>query len=120
WDLVWDRKKRFEIFSHRGANGIDGQVSGFLGIREKGKYNFALLGDLTTLYDLSGFWASQKDHEVHSQIYVINNGGGQIFSRMFDRSEFLNSHRLSFAAIAEMWGWNYLKLHSEQTWETQT
>ncbi len=99
--------KNFTFAVNRGANGIDGQTSTFLGWCAPGRENWAFLGDLTALYDLSSPWALRYLDDVVLRIVVINNGGGQIFSRMFESKLFLNEHSLSFRAWAEQWGLEY-------------
>ncbi len=108
WDLaasIEDRK--FEIGASRGLNGIDGQVSTFLGFSSPHHQNWAILGDLTALYDLPGPWILSQMKETHTNLVVINNGGGKIFSRMYPQPEFQNQHGLRFRSWAELWGLNY-------------
>lgn len=109
WDLFARRDKRFHTQVSRGANGIDGQISTGLGGAVEGKEHWLVLGDLTSLYDFSGLWVTEqlRKTKVNVRLVVINNGGGQIFSRIFDNDLFLNQHRLNFKAFAEMWGWEY-------------
>ncbi len=94
----------FTIGENRGANGIDGQVSSFLGWARPGVENWAVLGDLTALYDLSALWALRHLDDLLLRIVVINNGGGRIFQRMFQNPRFQNRHATTFGAWAEMWG----------------
>jgi 2-succinyl-5-enolpyruvyl-6-hydroxy-3-cyclohexene-1-carboxylate synthase len=114
----WDEAATFDIphslvFASRGANGIDGQISTFFGLCEKGRLNIALIGDLTALYDLAAFWIL-KDLDVEQvTVVIINNGGGQIFSKMFPRKSFLNEHHLSFESIAQFWGLNYTRFEGK-------
>jgi 2-succinyl-5-enolpyruvyl-6-hydroxy-3-cyclohexene-1-carboxylate synthase len=111
WDLAADRSgRRLEVAASRGLNGIDGQLSTFLGGCAVGRSNWALLGDLTTLYDLAGPWPiAQLDPAIDANLVVLNNGGGKIFDRMFPAAEFQNRHDLSFRSWAEMWGAQYLQ-----------
>jgi 2-succinyl-5-enolpyruvyl-6-hydroxy-3-cyclohexene-1-carboxylate synthase len=94
----------FVIGESRGANGIDGQVSSFLGWARPGVENWAVLGDLTALYDLSALWALRHLDDLRLRIVVINNGGGRIFQRMFQNPRFQNRHTTTFGAWAGMWG----------------
>jgi 2-succinyl-5-enolpyruvyl-6-hydroxy-3-cyclohexene-1-carboxylate synthase len=114
WDLAATYASReFEVSASRGLNGIDGQVSTFYGFSEAGKENWAIIGDLTALYDLPGPWAlSQISEEIQTSLVVVNNRGGKIFSRMFGPKEFQNQHSLDFSAWARLW-----KLPYEQ-WQT--
>lgn len=116
----WDRSARMGSWAmgfSRGANGIDGQMSTFLGMTRPCVSNWAVLGDLTTLYDLSAPWWSQKMKDRTLRLVVINNGGGRIFSKMYPESEaaFVNPHSLRFEGLAALWGWTYssLKASSE-------
>jgi 2-succinyl-5-enolpyruvyl-6-hydroxy-3-cyclohexene-1-carboxylate synthase len=113
WDLAATFEPRgLELTASRGLNGIDGQVSTFLGLSETGRENWAIVGDLTALYDLAGPWALRDRPELDARICVVNNGGGRIFDRMFPEKEFQNAHPIRFRAWADLWG-----LPFEQ-WET--
>ena len=106
WDkMLFCSKTDVKICGQSGVNGIDGLVSRFFGECETKKNNLAVLGDLSLLYDMPAFWRS-KDLPPWA-IVVINNRGGQLFSRLFDNPAFLNSHDLSFKALADMWSLNY-------------
>ena len=75
---------------------------------EPKRVNLALLGDLTTLYDFSGFYAASKlPGDVEFSIIVINNGGGLIFSHILDDARFLNLHSLDFEHVAAQWSLDY-------------
>lgn len=115
WDWVAQPILPAAITGNRGANGIDGQVSTFLGWLPTGQHSWALLGDLTTLYDLSAPWILQQLPNASFTLVIMNNAGGQIFKPMFGREAFINRHNLSFAGWAQMWGLTYLCLeHLEQ------
>ena len=111
----WDREatledRRFDIQASRGLNGMDGLISTFLGLSEKGRSNWAILGDLSTLYDLSGPWFLPQIAAKDITIAVINNRGGRIFEKMFPFfPEMLNAHQLSFEPVARLWGLAYEK-----------
>ena len=111
WDLgATYENKHFHMASNRGVNGIDGQLSTFLGYAMGKENSWAILGDLTVLYDLVAPWIeTQGISPFPFQLVVINNGGGKIFSRMFAHAAFQNCHQLSFDAFAEMWKWEYVK-----------
>lgn len=100
------------VAANRGANGIDGQISTFLGWAHPNSENWCLIGDLTALYDLSSLWATSQIDAKKIRIVVINNGGGQIFHRMFKKEIFVNKHDLSFEYWAKMWNWSYEKWHT--------
>ncbi len=97
----------FVMGENRGANGIDGQVASFLGWARRDVENWAVVGDLTALYDLSALWAIRHLDGFRLRIVVINNGGGRIFQRMYRNERFQNRHQTGFAAWAATWGAEY-------------
>jgi 2-succinyl-5-enolpyruvyl-6-hydroxy-3-cyclohexene-1-carboxylate synthase len=99
--------RAFAFGENRGANGIDGQVASFLGWAQPGVENWAIVGDLTALYDLSALWALRHLDGLRLRVVVINNGGGRIFERMFRNERFQNRHATGFEAWAAMWGAEY-------------
>jgi 2-succinyl-5-enolpyruvyl-6-hydroxy-3-cyclohexene-1-carboxylate synthase len=94
----------FTFGENRGANGIDGQVASFLGWARPGVENWAVVGDLTALFDLSSLWALRHLDGIRVRVVVINNGGGRIFKGMFRNERFQNRHAIGFDAWAAMWG----------------
>lgn len=108
WDLAAPYvDKNFDVRATRGLSGIDGQVSTFLGLCRSDKSNWAILGDLTTLYDMAGFWVASQLKQISFTLFIVNNGGGQIFSRMYRQPEFINAHSIKFKALADLWGLDY-------------
>lgn len=122
WDLAATYDSHFSrIGCNRGANGIDGQISSFIGWAHPQKSNYALIGDLTALYDLTSLWAAQARPDCNYNVVVLNNGGGQIFKRIFGKDLFLNSHNLGFSHWAQMWQWKYRRIEDGRqiTWDSQ-
>lgn len=114
WDLFSSvEQKRQEVFAHRGVNGIDGQISGYLGWSQNFSVSWCLVGDLTALYDLSslGLVAESKSKK---RIVIMNNSGGKIFNRLFKEKKYLNSQKVDFSAWARLWGWDYLGISKTQ------
>ena len=108
-DLPLDTKIKYRV--NRGANGIDGLLSTFLGALELGRQNWCLIGDLSALYDMSALWAfHQLKEKPACFIVVVNNGGGRIFSSLFADPVFINAHSLSFQHWAKMWDFHYYRL----------
>lgn len=106
WDMTeFSSDKKLQISGQNGVNGIDGLVSRFFGESHPKKPSIALIGDLSALYDLTGFWKADK--KGRQQVFVINNFGGRIFSRLYSNPRFLNEHSLSFKPQANMWGLDY-------------
>jgi 2-succinyl-5-enolpyruvyl-6-hydroxy-3-cyclohexene-1-carboxylate synthase len=115
WDLVATREPRgFAIEANRGANGIDGQLSTFLGQCDPSLPNICVIGDLTAIYDSNAPWiVPQLDPCIDFRIVIINNGGGRIFSRVASlrkldpamRERMIeNSHAIHFDQWSAMWG----------------
>ena len=67
------------VFANRGLAGIDGNISTVFGIAEKFENNYAILGDLTFLHDISALVNKSKQK---LRIFVIDNNGGGIFSTL--------------------------------------
>lgn len=109
WDLAADFDcvpKR--VVGNRGANGIDGQISTFLGWSRPDAANWCMVGDLTALYDSSALWITPQLADMKLRIAIINNNGGMIFKKMFGKEIYLNRHEIKFKSWAEQWGWDYV------------
>ena len=107
WDLAASREQReYVIEANRGANGIDGQLSTSFGWDA----DFAIVGDLTALYDLNAPWIESKTHVV-----VINNFGGRIFERVATGAPrlALNEHAIAFDKWAAMFGIDVTELRPD-------
>lgn len=111
WDLAAGLKP-FEVYASRGVNGIDGQISTFLGLCQQQVQNWAIIGDLTAIYDLAAPWIISQLESQRIAIVVINNGGGKIFERMFPSKSFQNQHALSFECLAKFWKLQYERWNS--------
>jgi 2-succinyl-5-enolpyruvyl-6-hydroxy-3-cyclohexene-1-carboxylate synthase len=112
----WDMTADFDAYparvvGNRGANGIDGQVSTFLGWAEANTENWCIIGDLTAMYDMASLWISPQLQDKKLRLVVVNNKGGQIFKRMFNKDIFINRHNIGFSHWAKMFEWQY------QAWE---
>jgi 2-succinyl-5-enolpyruvyl-6-hydroxy-3-cyclohexene-1-carboxylate synthase len=104
WDLAALRQHRaWRVGVNRGANGIDGQLSTFFGMCAGGRDNWAVVGDLTALYDLGAPWILDQLDPGRVRIVIVNNGGGQIFARLSPHAELRNAHRRTFDRWAAMW-----------------
>ncbi len=110
----WDQFAKCEslnISANRGANGIDGQIATYLGWSENKSKSFCYIGDLTALYDLAALGLTpQLNNQSQRNIIILNNFGGQIFSRVFKNKEFINAHTTQFYHWAQMWNWDYLQV----------
>lgn len=113
WDLTATNENRgFHVAASRGVNGIDGQISTFLGMSSSSNANVGIFGDLTALYDLAGPWILPQLDAKDIQIVIVNNSGGQIFSRIFNDRSMLNEHNLNFESIAKHWNIDYKRCSS--------
>ncbi len=74
----WSEARESAVYANRGANGIDGVVSTFLGVAE-GSSALGLVGDVTMLHDVSALVESPGE-STSAVLVVSDNGGGGIFS----------------------------------------
>jgi|GEM_PF-2141080 len=102
--------ERFENIGQRGVNGIDGSLSYFLGQLSSERENWIILGDITSLYNINDFQILTKLKKQKIRIVVINNSGGQIFSRIFKKNKdyFVNIQNRSFKKLADFWDLGYV------------
>lgn len=116
WNLAADPLATgVEVHASRGANGIDGLVSTWLGLAAEVAESWLVIGDLSTLYDLSAPWILAQLRPARRRMVIINNGGGKIFSRVAwlkeagpeARKVMENAHQLSFEPWARFWGMRY-------------
>lgn len=70
--------QNIDIYSNRGANGIDGVTSTALGMAVHKKVTL-VIGDLAFYHDMNGLLMS-KLNDIHMNIILLNNDGGGIFS----------------------------------------
>jgi len=108
------------VRANRGANGVDGQISTWLGWSAELTESWALVGDLTALYDLAAPFVLGQI-ECHGRVLaVINNGGGQIFGRL-PRLQTLspragewltNPHTANLAGFATLWGMRHVAIRT--------
>ncbi|MDB6076424.1 MAG: hypothetical protein JWO82_171, partial [Akkermansiaceae bacterium] len=126
WNLFAQTEKPLtDVRANRGANGIDGQISTWLGWTAETEDPWCIVGDLTALYDLAApSWLAQIERKGRVLV-VINNGGGHIFSRlprleaMSDRAKefMLNPHEVRLENWAAMWGMRYLRITREDDFD---
>jgi 2-succinyl-5-enolpyruvyl-6-hydroxy-3-cyclohexene-1-carboxylate synthase len=111
-------------FSNRGLSGIDGLIASGLGVALASEEPTQLiLGDLSTLHDLSSFsLLQQQQARVDLTLWVLNNGGGEIFRvvptakapgeekwfttpQSFDLAAIAKSFQLSYTRISDLADW---------------
>lgn len=121
WNLAaqW-QTETVNVRANRGANGIDGQIATFLGASAECETSWALLGDLTALYDANAPALNTQLPKGKRIIAVINNKGGMIFDRL-PGAETMNDelkklliqpHHWRIRSLAELWGADYKLVHT--------
>lgn len=119
WNDFAQRDVPYELVrANRGANGIDGQISTWLGATADDEDAWAVFGDLTAMYDLSAPALLGQVQCRGRMLVVINNGGGKIFGRLPAVGQLnetaagliTNHHSHSFEHWAAMWGMNYVRV----------
>ncbi len=108
------------VRANRGANGIDGQVSTWLGWSADVSETWAVVGDLTALYDLAAPFVLEQITTEGRVLVVINNGGGKIFERlprlqtMSPRAAewMTNPQTADLSGLATLWGMNHLRVRT--------
>lgn len=105
--------RALDVFSQRGVNGIDGQVSGAAGVASvREGATAAVIGDIAFLHDLGGL-AFAARIRTPLPIVVIDNGGGMIFRELPLAQSgpepgamplFTTPHRHRLTAAAEVFG----------------
>ena len=81
-DAYVTRAARFRVTAQRGANGIDGLVSGAIGSAiASGAPTLLLLGDVSLLHDVGGL-ASVALVKTPFVVAVVDNAGGRIFDQL--------------------------------------
>lgn len=113
----WERPVRL-VRANRGANGIDGQISSWLGTSADEEDAWGIFGDLTALYDLAGLKMLGQVVTKGRVMAVINNGGGRIFDRVPRLAAMSGKAKgwmaaespVDFEALAKAWGMDYLRV----------
>lgn len=99
------------IFGNRGVSGIDGNIATAAGIAQgTRKPTLAILGDLAFLHDLNSL-AYLNKIDFPLVLFVVNNGGGGIFSFLpISKKEesfetfFAGAHEITFEPAARLFG----------------
>ncbi|AUX94145.1 2-succinyl-5-enolpyruvyl-6-hydroxy-3-cyclohexene-1-carboxylic-acid synthase [Mixta gaviniae] len=110
----------YPVYANRGASGIDGLIATVAGLQRGARRpTLALLGDISTLYDLNSL-ALLRQIDLPLVLVVVNNDGGRIFSLLPTPPErreafFILPQGVSFAPAAQMFGLAY---RQAECWET--
>jgi 2-succinyl-5-enolpyruvyl-6-hydroxy-3-cyclohexene-1-carboxylate synthase len=96
--------KRLNVFGNRGVNGIDGQLATAIGVSMgTSKTVTCVLGDFTTLYDLS----SLREIPKNLRLIIMNNGGARIFDLLKLDKRIVMEHNNNFKNICSGLGLTY-------------
>lgn len=122
WSLCAQSHHPYQwIRANRGANGIDGQLATFLGIAAETEEAWAILGDLTTLYDCNALSLAKQCQNGKRVIAIINNNGGKIFDRLPGYPDLPNTaqqlirqadHQANFSGLAQLWQCHHQQIRS--------
>ena len=113
-------QQNINIFSNRGASGIDGNIATSIGMAAAStlNHNYLILGDQAFMHDI-GSLKILKDLNINLTIIVINNSGGGIFDylpisnqdNISSYKQFIRSdHNDTFKEIVEAYKINYIKI----------
>ena len=116
-DLVPAAGPAPDVYANRGLSGIDGSISTAAGIvLATGRPGTALLGDLTTIHDLTGLVIGPDEPRPDLRIVIANDDGGSIFATLehglpahaeaYERI-FGTPHGIDFASLAQAVGAGY-------------
>jgi len=119
FDILADRLPTTALVSNRGASGIDGLIATAAGVSKAlSAPTVAVLGDQSALHDLNSLGILSKQ-SLPTLVFVINNGGGSIFSMLPELAElptfdedFRNKHSLNFSGIAQFFEIDYFQAQS--------
>jgi len=109
--------KNINIFSNRGASGIDGINSTALGIAKTSKeQTYLLIGDLAFYHDMNGLHNAIK-YKIPLTVILINNHGGGIFESLpisgykeFLLENFLTPLELDLSKIVKAYGGKFIHI----------
>ena len=137
-DYAMAPREGLRIIANRGASGIDGLVSTALGVGASGTGPaFALMGDLSLLYDAGALLWNGHRFNAGLTIVVPNNGGGQIFATLDqqhlseeERRLFTTPHDLDIgglcatagvghALVSDVWAFEGALRHAESRGDLQ-
>lgn len=119
-DLVQTTGAGPAVYANRGLSGIDGSISTAVGLAlATARPVTALLGDLTTIHDLTGLVIGPDEPRPDLRIVIANDDGGSIFATLEhgqpERAEayeriFGTPHGVDFAAVARAVGAGYRRV----------
>ena len=111
--------KNINIFSNRGASGIDGINSTALGIAKTSKDpTYLLIGDLAFYHDMNGLHNAIK-YKIPLTVILINNHGGGIFESLpisgykeYFLENFLTPLELDLSKLVKAYGGKFIRINN--------
>lgn len=124
--LLFDPVRSIRYWCNRGTSGIDGSSSTACGaaLMEPQNWHVLVSGDMSFFYDSNAFWTNHR--AANLRIFVLNNGGGDIFNIIpgpdttpqKDRF-FVAKQAFSAEHICKAYGVGYFTADSVETIEAQ-
>jgi len=121
--FTFNLDKKINVYSNRGASGIDGLISTAIGMSIKKKtFNTLIIGDVSFYYDLTALNIA-KNIPINLTIFIINNNGGHIFDRLDGlktqkksnyKKYWLTPVNLDIKSAAKTFDCNYQKINLNQ------
>ncbi len=116
--------KKIAVYSNRGLSGIDGLIASAAGISlASGKETHAILGDLSTLHDVSSLsLLAELGKKISLNLWVMNNRGGEIFrlvqtaKTLGNQEWFTTPKEFNLSALAQSFEIPYLRISSRKEW----
>ncbi|MBL7871431.1 MAG: 2-succinyl-5-enolpyruvyl-6-hydroxy-3-cyclohexene-1-carboxylic-acid synthase [Cyclobacteriaceae bacterium] len=113
-----EKNKGVQVYSNRGASGIDGCTSTAVGHALSSDVpNILITGDLAFFYDRNAFWHNYSIPNLN--IVVVNNGGGIIFNlidgpdQLEEKDQyFITEQKLSAVHLANEFGFHYQRIET--------
>ena len=113
--------KKINVYSNRGASGIDGLIATAIGTtcHNQESKTTLIIGDISFFYDSNSLLIANK-YQLNINIIILNNNGGQIFNKLpyaknniKDFEDFwITPIDLEIKQISKLYNANYFSLDS--------
>jgi 2-succinyl-5-enolpyruvyl-6-hydroxy-3-cyclohexene-1-carboxylate synthase len=113
--------KKINVYSNRGASGIDGLIATAIGTtyHNQESKTALIIGDISFFYDSNSLLIANK-YQLNINIIILNNNGGQIFNKLpyaknniKDFEDFwITPIDLEIKQISKLYNANYFSLDS--------
>ncbi len=117
-------RKKINVYTNRGASGIDGIISTAAGIAVSSKRpTYLVIGDLAFLHDANGM-NILRNYKIPLVIILINNNGGGIFrmlpvakNRAHFTEYFQTPQSVNFSSLTDAYGGIFRRIKSWRAFE---